>query len=84
VACWCWHVPGAGHVTKGMGWMVFLDRHLANCTRPCTAQPSQLREMGRQARCARGDARPVLSQVLEEDLLPVWQRAVADSTSEHL
>lgn len=80
---------GAGHVMQGHGVDGFLlpDRHLATwlaAVQALLAQPSQLREMGRQARCAVETHVPSWSQVLEEDLLPVWQRAVADSTSEHL
>jgi glycosyltransferase involved in cell wall biosynthesis len=80
---------GAGHVMQGHGVDGFLlpDRHLATwlaAVQALLAQPSQLQEMGRQARCAVEAHVPSWSQVLEEDLLPVWQRAVADSTSAHL
>jgi glycosyltransferase involved in cell wall biosynthesis len=79
---------GAGHVMQGHGVDGFLlpDRHLATwcaAVQALLAQPSQLREMGHQARHAAETHVPSWAQVLEEDLLPVWQRVAADSASDH-
>jgi glycosyltransferase involved in cell wall biosynthesis len=81
-------VRGAGHVMQGNGVDGFLlpDRYLSTwlvAVQALLAPPSPLREMGRQARRAAVTHVPSWSQVLEEDLLPVWQRVVTDSAGDH-
>jgi glycosyltransferase involved in cell wall biosynthesis len=84
IAC----TQGAGHIMKGEGWDGILvpDRHPETWLSVVEAlldRPTTLQEMGRRARQAIEESVPTWSQVLEEDLLPVW-RAVARDTSAEL
>jgi glycosyltransferase involved in cell wall biosynthesis len=71
---------GAGHVMPGAGHDGFLlpnrepGEWLAAMT-PVLSHPTLLQEMGRQARRVTETQVPSWAQVLEEDLLPVWQKS---------
>jgi glycosyltransferase involved in cell wall biosynthesis len=75
---------GASHVMHGAGQDGFLlpnrepGAWLAALT-PVLSHPARLREMGCQARRAVETQVPSWVQVLEEDLLPVWQKSAVAS-----
>lgn len=69
---------GAGHVMKGAGWdgLLVSKRHLETWITAVEAlldQPEMLPKMGQKARQVVEGSVPSWTQVLEEDLLPVWQ-----------
>jgi glycosyltransferase involved in cell wall biosynthesis len=69
---------GAGHVMRGTGWDGMLLPNRQPETWIATAEslldrPALLQEMGQRARCAVEQQVPSWTQVLEDNLLPVWR-----------